>query len=198
MIKPGILVADLAAHPPPLEEYTCRHGLGYTLIRSVYHGIAAQVRYFVPMGQNLEVWQSTVVNAPRSTRRSFPLFSAVEFCLWDAHDDATNLQRNYRTGEVEVVAALFITRPNTVSVAIISPILPVLRRWPDLIPNAMPFSAPYRGWDHPQVVAEGGRVIQSRTAGSRSARITSTSARPGRARQVIFLLGYQESGRREV
>ena len=27
---------------------------------------------------------------------------AVEFCLWDALDDATNFQRNFTTGQVEV------------------------------------------------------------------------------------------------
>jgi cellobiose phosphorylase len=30
------------------------------------------------------------------------VFSFVEFALWDAQDDATNFQRNYSTGEVEV------------------------------------------------------------------------------------------------
>ncbi len=30
------------------------------------------------------------------------MFAAVEFCLWDAWDDATNFQRNYSTGQVEV------------------------------------------------------------------------------------------------
>jgi cellobiose phosphorylase len=29
--------------------------------------------------------------------------ACVEFCLWDAWDDATNFQRNYSIGEVEVV-----------------------------------------------------------------------------------------------
>ena len=30
------------------------------------------------------------------------MFPYVEFCLWDANDDATNFQRNYSIGEVEV------------------------------------------------------------------------------------------------
>ena len=32
-------------------------------------------------------------------------FSAIEFCLWDAQDDASNFQRNFNTGQVEVDAA---------------------------------------------------------------------------------------------
>ena len=30
------------------------------------------------------------------------IFSAIEFCLWDAWDDMTNFQRNLSTGQVEV------------------------------------------------------------------------------------------------
>ena len=29
-------------------------------------------------------------------------FASIEFCLWDAQDDATNFQRNFNTGQVEV------------------------------------------------------------------------------------------------
>ena len=30
------------------------------------------------------------------------MFSFIEFCLWNAYDDMTNYQRNFRTGEVEI------------------------------------------------------------------------------------------------
>ena len=32
-----------------VEGYTCRHGLGYTIIGSTYQGIEARTRYFVPL-----------------------------------------------------------------------------------------------------------------------------------------------------
>ena len=35
--------------------------------------------------------------------KNLRLFPFVEFCLWDAMDDASNFQRNFSTGEVEVV-----------------------------------------------------------------------------------------------
>src|SRR5262247_1562053 len=41
----------------PVEDYTCRHGMGYTQIGSRYEGIEASTRYFVPPGENLEIWQ---------------------------------------------------------------------------------------------------------------------------------------------
>lgn len=45
-----------------LEAYTCRHGMGYTTIASFYSGIEAQTRYFVPLGDTLEIWQLTLTN----------------------------------------------------------------------------------------------------------------------------------------
>ena len=42
------------------------------------------------------------VSNRRDRAARLSLFSAVEFCLWDALDDATNFQRNFSIGEVEV------------------------------------------------------------------------------------------------
>ena len=36
------------------------------------------------------------------TEKNISLFSYVEFCLWNAVDDASNFQRNLSIGEVEV------------------------------------------------------------------------------------------------
>ena len=84
-----------------LDGYTCRHGLGYTIISSTYQGIAATARYFVPLGADLEIWQLRVTNQ-RDQPCALSLFSVIEFCLWDAQDDATNFQRNFSIGEVEI------------------------------------------------------------------------------------------------
>jgi len=46
----------------PLDAYECRHGMGYTTIRSELAGIEARTRYFVPLGENLEVWEMTLTN----------------------------------------------------------------------------------------------------------------------------------------
>jgi len=86
----------------PLDEYECRHGMGYTKIRSKLAGIESDIRYFVPLGENLEIWELTISNH-RQEAANLSVFSAVEFCLWDALDDATNFQRNYSIGEVEVL-----------------------------------------------------------------------------------------------
>jgi len=85
-----------------LDSYECRHGLSYTSISSERAGIHADMLYFVPLGETLEIWRLRVRN-DRDTTADLSVFSLVEFCLWDALDDATNFQRNFSVGEVEVV-----------------------------------------------------------------------------------------------
>jgi len=86
-----------------LDDYKCRHGLGYTIIEGRLGGIKCSVTYFVPLDMDAEVW-SVVVTNTAGKARDIDLFSYVEFCLFDALDDATNFQRNYSIGEVEVEA----------------------------------------------------------------------------------------------
>jgi cellobiose phosphorylase len=85
-----------------LDRYECRHGMGYTIIESSYRKIEAQTCYFVPLGETLEIWKTSVTNH-RKRPAKLSLFSSIEFCLWDAQDDATNFQRNFSTGQVEIV-----------------------------------------------------------------------------------------------
>ena len=84
-----------------IENYKCRHGLGYSKITSSWQGIESNIQFFVPLDENLEVWRVTLTNT-NNNPAALQLFSVVEFALWDAQDDATNFQRNYNTGEVEV------------------------------------------------------------------------------------------------
>ena len=81
--------------------YECRHGLGYTRIVGERDGLEVETLFFVPPGENLEVWKVTVRN--KSAQRKTPkLFSYQEFCFFEALNDMTNYQRTYSIGEVEV------------------------------------------------------------------------------------------------
>ena len=84
-----------------LDAYTCRHGMGYTVIKGEKNGIEAEVTFFVPNNYNGEVQQVVLTNKG-SESKTFKLFSFAEWCLWDAQDDCTNFQRNFSTGRVEV------------------------------------------------------------------------------------------------
>ncbi|MFH1619577.1 MAG: glycosyl transferase, partial [bacterium] len=79
-------------------KYECRHGIGYTAISSVYSGIRTKTTYFVPLGENLEVWMMEVKNETKQTR-DLTVASFIEFCLWDALNDMTDYQYNLNIGE---------------------------------------------------------------------------------------------------
>ena len=85
----------------PLDRYSCRHGLGYTILEGEKDGICAAQELFVPKGDACELDRLTLTNRS-DCPRELDVFSYVEFCLWDAVDDSTNFQRNFSTGEVEV------------------------------------------------------------------------------------------------
>jgi cellobiose phosphorylase len=178
-----------------LEAYACRHGLGYTLIGASYHGIAAQTRYFVPLGENLEIWQLTLTNQ-RDRITALSIFSSIEFCLWDAWDDQTNFQRNLNTGEVEIDAAAGVIyhkteyreRRNHFAFFACSELVAGFDTQRDV------FLGPSRGWGNPEAVARG-RSFDSiahgwAPIGSHCVRLTLG---PGESRQIIFLLGYHEN-----
>lgn len=85
-----------------LDSYECRHGLGYSVITSSKNNLKVQQTSFVPLGESCEVHEVVLTNESSGTKK-VDLYSYIEFALWDALDDMTNFQRNFSTGEVEVV-----------------------------------------------------------------------------------------------
>ena len=176
-----------------LESYECRHGMGYTRITSTSQEVLAQIRYFVPLGERLEVWELSLTNQ-RSSVAHISVFSAVEFALWDAWDDATNFQRNFSTGEVEVEGSVIYhkteyreRRDHFAFFACSAPLT-------GFDTQREAFLGPYRGWDTPQVV-EQGQSENSLAHGWQPVGSHHVSLRlnPGETRQIIFVLGYHEN-----
>ena len=173
-------------------EYTCRHGMGYTTIGSSYKGIEAHTRYFVPLDENLEIWQLTVTNH-RSTRAALKGFASIEFCLWDAQDDATNFQRNFNTGQVEVEDGVIYHkteyRERRNHFAYFGCSAP--SRF-DTQREA--FLGRYRGWDKPKSV-EAGELTNSIAHGWSpiGAHQVSIDLEPNETAQFVFVLGYHEN-----
>ncbi len=92
-----------AFHPcdTVLDQYLCRHGIGYTVFESQKDDIEADMTFFVPIGENCEV-QHLVLRNLGETPRKLRFTGAVEWCLWNTVDDSTNFQRNLNIGELEV------------------------------------------------------------------------------------------------
>jgi cellobiose phosphorylase len=180
-----------------LDSYVCRHGLGYTIIGSSFKGIEASVRYFVPLDSSLEVWQLTLANR-REVPVDLSLFSSVEFCLWDAQDDATNFQRNFSTGQVEIEGGViyhkteYRERRDHFAFFACSEDLAGFDTQRDV------FLGSYRGWESPLAV-ERGESFNSVAHGwaPMGSHHVKLSLEAGEDRQIIFLLGYHENPKDE-
>ncbi|MFX0074496.1 MAG: GH36-type glycosyl hydrolase domain-containing protein [Candidatus Hermodarchaeota archaeon] len=176
-----------------LDQYTCQHGLGYTIIKSTYKNIEARICYFVPIGDNLEIWKLTLKNVGKDSR-DLSLFSCIEFCLWDAKDDNTNFQRNLNIGEIEVENGVIYhkteyreRRNHYAFFACSEPIEGFDTR-------REAFLGPYKGWESPVVVEQGkssnSKALGWSPIGSHHIKFTIDS---GETKQIIFILGYHEN-----
>ncbi|MBT4033333.1 MAG: glycosyl transferase, partial [Candidatus Marinimicrobia bacterium] len=176
-----------------LENYSCRHGLGYSIISGTRNGVQAEVTHLVPLNFKGEVQRISLKNTG-SEPKKLDLFSFVEWALWDAQDDATNFQRNLNTGEVEVEERViyhkteYRERRNHYAFYACSDPLSGFDT------DREAFLGLYNGLGNPQVVSEG-------TSGNSMAQGWSPIAShnikvelfPGESRDIIFVLGYVEN-----
>ena len=194
-IKDGDTVWNPGWQPvqTPLDSYECRHGLGYTRITGRKNGIKAELLAFVPVEDSCEINRVTLSNESKETKH-LDLFSFVEFCLWNAQDDMSNSQRNFSTGEVEVIGSTIYHkteyRERRNHYAVYSVNKPVCGF--DTSRDA--FMGAYRGFANPEVVFSG----ESRNSlahgwapvGSHHLKV---DLEPGESESFIFVLGYCEN-----
>ena len=130
----------------------------------------------------------------RNTPADLSVFSAIEFCLWDANDDATNFQRNYSIGEMEVADEILYhkseyreRRNHFAYFACSEPLA-------GFDTQREAFLGPYRGWDSPLVVEQGQTNnsigIGWQLVGSHHIKVLLG---PGEQKKIIFVLGYHEN-----
>ena len=176
-----------------LEEYSCRHGMGYTTIGSKYSGIEASTRYFVPLDENLEIWQLSVTNH-RAQAAELSVFSIIEFCLWDAQDDSTNFQRNFSIGQVEIEDGVIYHKTEYRERRDHFAFFACSEKIAGYDTQRDAFLGPYRGWDNPAAV-ERGHCSDSVAHGwaPTGAHHVKLSLKPGESHQIVFVLGYQEN-----
>jgi cellobiose phosphorylase len=178
-----------------LEEYSCRHGMGYSIIRSVSRQIEAETRYFVPMGENLEIWELTL-NNQRAEPADLSVFSAVEFCLWDALDDSTNFQRNFSTGQIELVDEVIYHKTEYRERRDHFAYFACSEKLEGYDTQRESFLGAYRGWDSPAAV-EAGQSFNSEAHGWQpiGSHHVKVHLKPGEEKKIVFILGYHENPR---
>ena len=176
-----------------LDSYECRHGIGYSRFTSSKNGVKASVLSFVPLNDNCEISQLTLTNGS-SEDKKLSVFSYVEWCLWNADDDMKNFQRNFSTGEVEIVDSTIFhkteyrERRNHYAVYSVNAKIDGF----DTIRDE--FLGAYNGTDDPTAVKNGActNSVASGWQPIASHQINIT-LNPGETRSFVFVLGYIEN-----
>ena len=180
-----------------LENYECRHGMGYTKITGARGGIETGITFFVPLNTNAEVHKVVVKNTSNQKKR-IKLFSFVEWCLWNAWDDQTNFQRNYNTGEVEIKGSVIYHKTEYKErrnhYAFFSVNAPIA----GFDSDRESFLGTYNGFENPQAVLAG-KSNNSVADGWHpiASHCLEIELEPGEARDYVFLLGYVENSQEE-
>ena len=175
-----------------LDEYQCRHGMGYTIITGKKNDLKAEVTFFVPQNYAGEVQQVVLTNEG-SEEKKFSFFSFEEWCLWDAQDDCTNFQRNFSTGRVEVVGSTIYHKTEYRDRRDHFAFYTVNDEIDGYDTDRDSFIGLYNGFHNPQAV-EAGKSNDSFADGwspiaSHYKKITLA---PGETKTLVFILGYVE------
>src|SRR5688572_4189578 len=180
-----------------LDAYECRHGLGYTKISGTRGGLKADLLFFVPMGETAEVHQVTLKNESQKPK-SVKLFSFIEFCLWNAQDDGTNFQRNFSTGEVEVVGSTLYHKTEYRERRNHFAFYHVNAKVAGFDTDRETFLGLYNGFSEPDVVKRGksGNSVASGWSPIGSHCLEAELA-PGEGRTFVFVRGYVENPQAE-
>jgi len=180
-----------------LDQYECRHGMNYTIIKGKKEGVTAEVLYFVPLKTWAEVQKLTLTNDSPS-KKTLKVFSFVEWCLWNAASDMENFQRNFSTGEVEIEGSVIYHKTEYKErrdhFAYYSVNVPIQ----GFDTDRESFFGLYNGFEEPQVVSEGmPRFSEAHGWSPIASHYLEVELQPGESRDFIFVLGYVENSPEE-
>lgn len=176
-----------------LDRYECRHGLSYSRITGEKNQLEAETLFFVPLQSWCEVQKVKLTNKS-SQRKSFTLFSFMEWCLWNAEDDQNNLQRNLSTGEVEIDGSTLYHKTEYKErrnhYAFYHANTPVQ----GFDTDRESFMGLYNEFSMPQAVAENKpRNSHAHGWSPVASHYFEIELDPGQSKEIIFLLGYVEN-----
>ena len=176
-----------------LDQYECRHGMNYTILKGVKEEVTAEVLYFVPLKTWAEIQKLTLTNNS-SHPKKLKLFSFVEWCLWNAASDMENFQRNFSTGEVEIEGSVIYhkteykeRRDHYSYYSVNTPVQ-------GFDTDRETFFGLYNGFEEPQVVSEGmPRFSEAHGWSPIASHYLEVELQPGESKDFIFVLGYVEN-----
>ena len=180
-----------------LDAYECRHGMGYSRMTGEKDGLKADVLFFVPIGHRCEVHRVRLTNTGKA-RKSFQLYSFVEWCLWNASTDMENFQRNLSTGQVEIDGNVLYHKTEYRERRDHYAFFGVNRKFDGFDTDRETFIGMYNGFEAPQQVLAGtsGDSVAHGWSPIASHRFDLTLD-PGASEELIFVLGYVENAPEE-
>ncbi|MBO4418558.1 MAG: glycosyl transferase [Oscillospiraceae bacterium] len=177
----------------PLDHYRCRHGLGYSVFEGKKNGASAELTVTVPIGASMEV-QRLILKNESDRKKTLMVYGAVEWCLWNAVDDASNFQRNWNIGEVEIDGSTVYHkteyRERRNHYAFYSVNAPIS----GFDTDRDSFLGKFRAWRDPAAV-EGRTSFESVASGWApiAALRLEITLEPGETKSLLFRLGYVEN-----
>jgi cellobiose phosphorylase len=176
-----------------LEDYTCRHGMGYSIIGSKLQGIEAHTRYFVPLDENLEIWQLTVTNHRATKARALVSPASSSACgtrrTIRPTSSATSAPARWSRRRRDLPQDRIPRAPRSLRVLRLLGAAGRLRHAARGLPRALSrLGQARRPWSaavSTNSIAHGWAPI--------GAHHVKLSLEPGETRQIVFVLGYHEN-----
>ncbi len=176
------------------DSYECRHGTAYTRISSAYKGIETSILYFIPMRRSdlasCELWVMRLENKSDRPRR-LRSFTYVEFAMYDAMSDMTNLDWGQHVLHSRYENGIIYTGTQ---------FRPTITYFSSNLPPAgfdstrEAFIGRYRDLANPEVVecgqSTGSEAPRGNNIGSLCHDFTLA---PGESREIVYMLGVAET-----
>ncbi|MFC1569719.1 GH36-type glycosyl hydrolase domain-containing protein [bacterium] len=176
-----------------LDDYECRHGLGYTIIKGSRNGLEVESLFMVPLNYLGEIQKVKITNQSNQIKK-FKFFSFVEWCLWDALEDQSNFQRNFSTGQVEIDGSTLYHKTEYRERRNHYAFYTVNSEISGFDTDRETFLGLYNGFDAPDAVMEGQpRNSEAHGWSPIASHCIDIELAPGESRDLIFILGYVEN-----
>ncbi len=174
-----------------LDSYSCRHGMGYTVLEGEYNGVAAGVTYFVPDDRDFEIWLLKIHNRT-SVSKKLQIFSYAEFCFWDAIMDQQNVDWVQQINQCRYDNGIITWYPHYISNN--ASFFATGAEVNSYDTNLETFIGKYRSEANPMAVEQGAcsNSISRRTNGV-GAFCNEVELAGGETREIVFILGYTEN-----
>lgn len=180
-----------------LDSYSCRHGMGYTIIKGKRNDLEAELLSFVPLGYHGEIQQLSLRN-DSDIVKEIDLFSYAEFCIWNAVDDMTNFQRTYSIGRAECLGNSIVHFTDYRDRRNHFAFFHVNRNIEGYECDREVFTGTHNGLDEPEAVANR-KTNNSSAYGWNPVGVhhMKVKLKPGASEKIVFILGYVENPEEE-